>query len=51
VSIPFELIQSPVSLFCPGSALGRHLMVSDEDRSANLGTRVLPFGLTEHFAA
>jgi hypothetical protein len=27
----FELILPPVSLFCPGSALDRHLMVSDED--------------------
>ena len=30
----------PVSLFCPGSALGRHLMVSDEDWPANLAMRV-----------
>ena len=30
---------SPVSCFCPGSARGRHLMGSDEDRSANLATR------------
>ena len=35
----FELILPPVSLFCPGSALGRHLMVSDKDRPANLMTR------------
>jgi len=26
---PLELILPPVSLFCPGSALGRHLMVSE----------------------
>ena len=32
MSIPFALILSPVSLFCPGSALGRHLMVFDGER-------------------
>jgi len=31
-----SLILSPVSLFCPGSAHGRHLMGSDKDRPANL---------------
>jgi hypothetical protein len=37
---PFRaLILPPVSCFCPGSALGCHLMGSDEDRSANLATR------------
>jgi hypothetical protein len=37
---PFlSVILSPASCFCPGSARGRHLIGSDEDRSANLGTR------------
>jgi hypothetical protein len=31
-SIPRAIILSPVSFFCPGSALGRHLMGSDEER-------------------
>jgi len=31
-----SLIPSPVSLFCPGSARGRHLMGFDKDRPANL---------------
>jgi len=26
------MILSPVSCFCPGSALGRHLMGSDEEQ-------------------
>jgi hypothetical protein len=34
-----SVILSPVSCFCPGSARGRHLMGSDEDRPTNLGTR------------
>ena len=38
--VSIELILPPVSLFCSGAAPGRHLMVSDEDRPANLETRV-----------
>src|SRR6478736_7590703 len=34
--VRLSLIPSPVSLFCPGSAHGRRLMGSDEDRPANL---------------
>ena len=39
VSIPHEPILPPGSCFCPQSARGRCLIASDEDRSANLGTR------------
>ena len=42
VSIPLSVIPSPMSLFCPGSARGRHLMGSDEDRPANLGIAIIP---------
>jgi hypothetical protein len=31
-SIPLSLILSPGSLFCPGSALGRHLMGLDKEQ-------------------
>ena len=31
-SIPLSLILSPGSFFCPGSALGRHLMGLDEEQ-------------------
>ena len=36
---PFCVIHSPGSRFCTGSALGRHLMGSEEDRSTNLQSR------------
>jgi hypothetical protein len=39
LSIPFCVVLSPGSGFCPGSARGRHLMGFDEDRSANLRLR------------
>jgi hypothetical protein len=52
VSIPFlSLILPPVSCFCPGSALSRHLMGSDEDRPANLRRRGQPCGAASLFAA
>jgi hypothetical protein len=47
VSIPLSVIPSPMSLFCPGSARGRHLMAFDKDRPANLVTRSCPCGTAE----